>query len=122
MYQILIRIVSKNQFQTFFSNGQVPSSKQNIISNKIRSQIRSVHGTKHHETTFTNGPNDRKWSKIFEKLQQKFKKLDIYVIQKRKHKIEKLWPSMYQILKTIVSEKQFQTILAIGNLQAANET
>ena len=29
---------------------------------------------------------------------------------------------MYQILKTIVSEKQFQTILAIGNLQAANET
>ena len=29
---------------------------------------------------------------------------------------------MYQILKMIVTEKQFHTILAIGNLQAANET
>ena len=86
-------------------------ANQNKISNQIRSQIRSVHGTKHHDKIIENGPNgknDQKYSKtIYSYI---LKKIDTNLIQKRKQKIKNLWPRMYQILMTILSKKQFHTL------------
>ena len=55
----------KNDFKQILRNQQFLNSKRNKISNQIGSQIRSVHGTMHHEKTlFTIGPNEKV---IFEK-------------------------------------------------------
>ena len=42
---------------TFLSICKFQAAHQNIISNQIRSQIRRVHGTKHHETKYS--PTDQ---------------------------------------------------------------
>ena len=58
--------IKKINFKHFLAMAKFQVANQNKISNQIRSQIRRVHGTKHHDKIIENGPNgknDQKYSK-----------------------------------------------------------